>query len=317
MLSLLSYIVVALTLVVGFSVFTSNRRTKGRFSALSLALAYFGAAFWALFVQLFRNSTGELDAHIFHQLFSVVALLTPIGCILYAFSIYKRKISSIIICILAILATFIVGYFIITDPSSFYTSIILSGDGNFVVLADTPLVQAYISIFGMYLSAAVLMIFIKVFKTKNDISRRRGLFCVGCGLLLSAGVCLVFNVIMPMLLGNFELFWVGPLAIAITMLFTYFASLRYKLFKNDSKMVQYSTYLVVVTLAAILYTCLFYLIFMLVFRGANPSDEIIIFNFIMVVIVIFLLPSINQIINYVKKMIVDNGSSIEEKSEGK
>lgn len=305
MLRVLSYIVVALTLIVGLSIFTSNRHTKGRFSALSLALAYFGAAFWALFVQLFRNSTGELDAHVFHQLFSVVALLTPVGCILYAFSIYGRRIASIMVCSVALLITAVIGYLIITEPSLFYTNIVLAEGGNYAVLADTPLVFAYMSTFGIFLSISVAMIFAKVIKTKNDIARRKGLFCVGCGLLLSAGICLVFNVIMPVL-GQYDLFWIGPLAIAIAMLFTYFASLRYKIFTNGSKMIQYSTYLVVVALGAILYTLLFYIVFMLVFRGASPSDEIIILQFVMVVIVILFLPTINHFIEYVRELISDN-----------
>lgn len=308
MLSILSYIVVVLTMTVGLSIFTSNRRKKGRFSALSLAIAYFGAAFWALFVQLFRSSTGEMDAHVFHQFFSVIALLTPIGCLLYAFSIYGRKVSSVVICTIAVLITVIIGYFIITDPASFYASIVLADGGNYAVLADTPLVMAYMSSFGIYLSIAVAMIFVKAYKTKND-ERRKGLLCVGGGLMLSAGICLIFNVIMPVL-GQYEMFLIGPLALAITMLFTYFATLKYKVFTNDSKMIQYSTYLVVVAMGAIIYTIIFYLVFMLVFRGASPSDEIITLQFVMVVIIILFLPTINHFIEYIKEMISDNVTTV-------
>lgn len=306
MLSILSYIVVILTFTVGLSVITSNRHIKGRFSAVSLALAYFGAALWALFVQLFRTSTDGFDAHIFHQLFSVVALLIPVGCLLYAFSIYKRRIISIVVCVLAFLVTIVVGYFIVTEPSSFYTSIVMADGGNYAVLASGPLVIAYTSIFGVYLTASVIMIFIKMFKTKNNLSRRRGLLCVGCGLSISAGISLLFNIILPVF-GNYEMFWIGPLSISVTMLFTYFASLRYKLFINNSKMLQYSTYLVVVAMASLIYICLFYLIFMLVFRGASPSNEITIFQFVMVMIVIMFLPTINHFIEYVKQMITENG----------
>lgn len=317
MLDILTYIVVVLTLVVGLSILTSNRHMRGRLSAVSLALAYFGAAFWALFVQLFRNSTDPWNAHVFHQLFSVVALLVPIGCILYAFSIYKRHIASFIICGIVFLVIATVGYLIITQPNSFYSSIVMVDSNNYAVFADHPLVLAYTGIFGLCLTSSVAMIFARMFRIEKGAPFRRGLFWVGCGLLLSAGLCLVFNVIMPFM-GSWGMFWVGPLSIAIAMLFTYFATLKYRLFINSSKMIQYSTYLVVVTMAALVYICIFYLVFMLIFRGASPSNEITIFQFIMTVIVILFLPTINHFIEYIRHMITKNGViEIENKDDAK
>lgn len=315
MLSVLSYIVVVLTIIIGLAILTSNRHTKGRFSAISLAMTYFGAAFWALFVQLFLTSTNESNMFIFQQIFAVVALMIPISCIFYTFSLYKRKMLSILICSLAFIGVAVVGYSILTNPGMLCTNFFVAEGYNYTVLNNNLLGITYSGIFGVYLTASVIMIFLKSLNTKNNASVRRGLFFVGCGLLLSVGICLISNIIMP-ILGYHEWFWVGPLSIAITMLFTYFAALKYKLFVNDSSLLQSATYLVVVTIAAILYICLFYSVFMLLFRGANPSDEIIIFNFIMVVIVILLLPSINHLITRIKEMISANVSS-EEQSEKK
>lgn len=309
MLSIMSYIVVLLTFVIGVSVFTSNRHMKGRISALSLGLAYFGAAFWALFVQLFRNTLSEPQAHIFHQVFTIAALLIPIGFLVYAFSIHRRRTASIVICIIALISIIVIGYLIITNPHLFYTSIVMIGGGNYAVLADTPLVMAYTGVFGIYFSAAIALIFGKALKTNNNPMLRQGLIYMAVGFMISAVFSLIFNLAMPVL-GNYDLFWVGSLSISCTMLFTYFATLRYKLFTNSSKILQYSTYLVVVALGAIAYTLLFYLVFMLVFRGANPSDEIITLQFVMVVIVILFLPTINHFIEYIKGMISNNVATI-------
>jgi hypothetical protein len=309
--------VVALTFVVGISVFMSNRRIKGRSLALSVSLAFFGSAFWALFVQLFRDADSVTSASVYHQVFAVVALLIPIGFLSYAIGVYGNRIASAIVRTVSVLAAVAVGYFMVFDSASFYTDIIMiEGGGNYALLANSPLVSAYSGIFGLYLSASVALVFVKALKSKKDRLLRYGLSFFGVSLMISSIICLVFNIILPML-GTYNLFWIGPLSIAITMLSTYFATLKYRLFINKSRLLQSATYLVVVIVVALIYICLFYLIFMLLFRGANPSDEIVIINFIMVIIVILLLPSINHLILYVKKIIAENGELPEGKNEAK
>jgi hypothetical protein len=155
------------------------------------------------------------------------------------------------------------------------------------------------------LTSAIVIIVCKALKTK-DTNLRLGLIYLASGVALSALFCGVFSMMLPAA-GFYDLFWIGPLSVSITMLFTYFATLRYRLFVNTSSLLRFCTYLVVVATAAILYTCLFYLMFTLVFRGAAPSNEIIIFHFVMMTVVILILPSINHSIEYIKKMISNNG----------
>jgi hypothetical protein len=193
----------------------------------------------------------------------------------------------------------------------------MQAGNNYAVLAtNSPLTMTYFSIFGVFMTVSAVMIIIKGLKTKTDIKLRRGLIYLGCCIIALPSTCGgVFSVVLPML-GFYDLFWLGPLSVAATMLFIYFTTLRFRLFVNASHTLRFFTYLVAVMLGAILYTCLFYLIFMLIFRGATPSDEIIIFNFIMIVIIVLMLPSINHMVRHTKRIISENGAT-EEENEAK
>jgi hypothetical protein len=308
------YIIVALTAVVGVSVLTSNRRQKERVSALSFSLAIFGSALWVLFVQLFRNATSEVDAGVFHQAFAVASLLIPLGCLLYAISLLSRKALAIIVSVAAFLGVALVGALILLNSQLFYTDIVLSAGNNYAILADGFLTTAYFGVFGVYMALAIAIIIAKAIMTKKDANLRQGLIRLGCGIALSTAFSSAFSVVLP-IIGSYELFWLGPLSVAVITLFVYFVTLRYRLFISSSSLLRLFTYLVVVAIASILYVCLFYLVFTLVFRGAAPSDEILFFHFIMMILVILTLPSINHTIEYIKKIISDNGSERPNETE--
>jgi hypothetical protein len=307
------YIVVALTVVVGVAMLTSNRGQVDRVSAVSLSLAVFGAALWVLFVQLFQSAASESQANVFLQFFTLVALLMPFGCLSYAASLWGRKSLSVIVILVALLISTTIGCLISSHNGLFYNDIVMLAGNNYVTVVDSPLTLAYFGEFALFFTVSIIIIIAKALKSKNAILRR-GLIYLGCGLALSMLFSGTTNVVLPMI-GRSDLFWAGPLSVAVTMLFTYFITLRYKLFVNSSRLLQSLTYLVVVAITAIAYTCLFYLVFTLVFRGASPSDEIIIFNFIMIIIVILAIPTINHTIEYVKKVIADNGSQPQEQNE--
>jgi hypothetical protein len=309
------YIIVALTAVVGLSILTSNRQRRVRPAAIGFSVAVFGTALWVLFTQLFRSATNEIDANNFHQVFAVVSLLMPLGFLSYATSLFNRQGWSIAVHALALLITVTVGCLLLLYPHLFYTEIVLAAGNNYAILAsDSPLTLTYFSIFGTFMTVAIIMVIIKALKTKNNTNLRHGLIYFGCCMAVSSTFSSIFSAILPML-GVYDLFWLGPLSVAATMLFIYFTTLRFRLFVNSSYTLRYSIYLVAATIAAILYTCLFYLIFMLIFRGATPSDEITFFNFIMTVIIVLMLPSINHVVKYTKKIISENSDITESSNE--
>jgi hypothetical protein len=309
------YIVVALTITVGVAVFSSNRNQKGRFSAMGLSLAILGAASWVLFIQLFRNASNESDASFFHQIFAVTALAIPFGCLLYAVSLLRRKALAITISVAALLISVVVGGLILLNDNLFYSNIVISKDNNYSILADSPVTAVYFSVFGVFFISSIIIIIARALRSKNAVFKQ-GLICLACCLILSSSLSSATNIILP-IIGQNGLFWVGPLSVSITMLFAYFITLRYKLFINSSRLLRYLTYLVAVTVAAMIYTCLFFVIFGLIFRGAKPSNEIIIFNFITMIIIILLMPSINSSINRTKKLISENGVAPEVVDEEK
>jgi hypothetical protein len=309
------YIVVALTAIVGAAVFTSNRNQKGRWSAISLSVAIFGSALWVLFVQLFRSSVdvGLAEAHLLA--FTVAALLIPLGCLLYGVSLLKHKLLSVGVSIVATLVSAVVGCLILLNVDMFRADIIMQADGNYATLTDSPVTAAYFSLIGIFFLASFITIFVAALKSK-DATFRRGIYYLGGGLVLSSLLSGTTSIILP-IIGYSTLFWVGPLSVSITMLFTYFITLRFKLFINSSRLLRTLTYLVIVAAMSIIYTFLFYVIFTLLFRGASPSDEILVFHFLMIVVVILLLPVISHLTESIKKIIADNSFAPGDKHETK
>jgi hypothetical protein len=309
------YIVVALTAIVGAAVLTSNRNQKGRSSALSLSVAILGSALWVLFVQLFRSASDVGQAGIYLQIFSVCALLMPLGCLLYALSLLKHKALFVGASILATLVSLAVGGLILFNADMFCADIIMQDGANYATLVDGPLTLAFFSTIGIFFLVSFIMILVGASRSKS-VTFRRGLYFLVGGLALSSLLSSTTSIVLP-IIGYSELFWVGPLSVSVTMIFSYFITLRFKLFVNSSRFLQKLTYLVVVAVMAMIYTALFFLVFTLIFRGASPSDEILIFHFLMIAIVILLLPAINHLIESVKKIIADNSSVPKDQNETK
>ena len=122
---------------------------------------------------------------------------------------------------------------------------------------------------------------------------------------LSSTIVLVFNLILP-LFNNWSLIWLGPLALAVTIIAVYYTILRYRMLNLSSAWLRILSYVVIVASVAIIYMIIFSIIFAALFRGSAPSTEVIILNFIMVLIFIALMPALNEALTFVKSLTLDN-----------
>ena len=195
----------------------------------------------------------------------------------------------------------IVSIVIAISPNSLYSSVTLQHTGNSVIMNIGPLYFTYIAFFATIVPAIVSVFFKQYLKTRS--SRRRGsdivtMSCFGASSL----VVLIFNLILP-LLGNWSLIWLGPLALSVTILAVYYTILRYQALNLSSVWLRILSYIVVIASVAIVYMIIFSVIFAALFRGSTPSIEVIILNFIMIVIFISLMPALNQFTNSVRSLI--------------
>ena len=67
-----------------------------------------------------------------------------------------------------------------------------------------------------------------------------------------------------------------------------------------------SFYFMIMATATILYMVIFLLVFLALFRGSMPSFEIIMLNFIMVLVILLSLPALNELMMYLRTLVFNH-----------
>ena len=86
---------------------------------------------------------------------------------------------------------------------------------------------------------------------------------------------------------------------SIAWIFHYYAILRYKLLDLSSPWLRGLSRIIVMSLAAIAYLVIFFIIFAALFKVPAPSIQVIILNMLMIVAVMLLFPALNELSTFV------------------
>lgn len=207
------------------------------------------------------------------------------------------KAATLAFCLLSLL----IGGAIILKPEELYSAVVLSHAGNSVVMNIGWLYFSYIGFFCAIVPAIIWVFLYQFIKTSSK--RKRGGDIVTMGSFgLSSTLVLIFNLILP-LFNNWSLIWIGPLALAVTILAVYYTILRYRMLNLNSIWLRIFSYVVIIASIAIIYMIIFSVIFAALFRGSMPSTEVIILNFIMILIFIALMPAMSGLMDHIKTLI--------------
>lgn len=199
---------------------------------------------------------------------------------------------------------------ILISPNSLYLDVILSTAGNSVIMNIGPLYFSYIAFFGAIVPAIIAVFFHQFLKSRSK-RKRSGDIVTMMSFGASSTVVLIANLILP-LFGNWNFIWLGPLALAVTILGVYYTILRYRILNLSSIWLRIFSYIIMIASIAIVYMIIFSVIFAGLFRGSTPSIEVIILNFIMILIFIALMPAINSLMDSVKKLIAGQNNDPEK-----
>ncbi len=199
----------------------------------------------------------------------------------------------------ATLASIFFAVALVYNPNFLYEEIILAESGN------TPVIKLdwyYFSfaIFTMLEGFTVAaLVFYRLKHTSNKLVKRGWmLFLITLsGAWMTAGV---FDLILPPL--RYDLIWIGPLFISVDFVVHYYSILKYRLLDLSSSWLKALSYIIIISLAAIIYLTVFYIIFMALFRGSLPSTSVIILTSIMILVVLLLFPALNEISNYARSL---------------
>ncbi|MCQ2383248.1 MAG: hypothetical protein MJ060_05530, partial [Clostridia bacterium] len=121
------------------------------------------------------------------------------------------------------------------------------------------------------------------------------------GIAISIVCSFICDLILPMT-GYCGLMWVGPVSVSTTMLGYYYAILRYRMLQLSSAWLKILTYVIIMASCAIVYSIIFFIIFIALFRVASPSPAVLFLNFIMIMIVLLLMPVVNEVSAFVKSL---------------
>ena len=203
----------------------------------------------------------------------------------------------------------IVGLFIsgmiFAMPHLLYNDVVLQSTGNAVEMHIGPLYFAYIGFFALIVPAVVFTLLKQYFGTKSE-KKRGGDLIIMASFGLSSLLTLIANLLLP-LFGNWSVIWLGPLALSATIIAFYYTILRYRSLNLSSVWLKVFSYIVIVASVAIIYMLIFTIIFAALFKGSTPSTEVIILNFLMILVFLMLMPAMSEISSHIRTLISGDG----------
>ncbi|MBQ3296145.1 hypothetical protein IJI79_01850 [Candidatus Saccharibacteria bacterium] len=281
-------------------VFGSTKSARPR--SLWFLTAAIGEVIWAVSIAIFLSlGSGEAD----YQAAPSMVLGIYIGALvmdagLLAYVSWKYKIGKLISTIFVIFAV-VLSVLLVYDPSILYSEIILKDAGNSVSLTMGPYYISYLAFFCTLNFIIFCFLFYRITHTKNAKSRHGYVFflvsLMGTGILSG-----IFDLMLPLF--RYDLIWVGPITIGLTIIGLYFSILKYKMVSINARWLKMLSGVVILSSAFIAYLLIFHLVFSALFKVANPSFQVILLNFIMVAIVLALVPAFSEIMALTKSLIM-------------
>ncbi|MBQ3476326.1 hypothetical protein IJH26_02345 [Candidatus Saccharibacteria bacterium] len=290
-----------LTFLSGAIVFFGAKKKEKLRSAWFFIAAFF-ATVWMASISIFLTAgIDKMDTIDWHVKWTFVsAILIDIAFLAYV--IWPEKKGKLVT-----FGFFVVGMIlsalIFIKPALLYSEIILSNTGNTITLNIDVFYILYIMYFCFIVPTIVLTLLKQFVKTSSN-RKRGGDLVVMISFGLSSVLVMISEIVLP-IMGNWHLIWLGPLALSATIIAFYYSILRYRALNLSSIWLKIFSYIVLLSSVAIVYMIIFSLIFAALFRGSTPSIEVIILNFIMVIIFILLMPALNEVYASIRALIAD------------
>ncbi len=300
LITILLILVSVLTLFSGVTMLVGAERGVKPKAAVFFLTTLF-AVLWAFSVIIFLNMQPGKDELARVMIFLIYT--TPILMMLMQvfYSGWGKKICFKL-GILYILATIVFIVVFIADRHTFYENFALDPSaGNSVTFAG-----GWLYVYYIILTLAMLATFVlaAVYNAKKEDSKRLriGNAVFATGLFITGAIAVIFNLILP-IFGVYSLVYVGPLTLSVAAILHFYAILRYRLIVLSNTWLKIGSYVILMSVAAVAYMVIFSLIFSLLFKIERVSTEIMIMNFIMIMIVLLILPVFNEVNGFIRSLI--------------
>lgn len=294
LISILLFAVAVLTLMIGLMSFLGSSRTDRKRTAWVLA-SDIGAFAWIISIAVFlgldpASAHAEQIAVVAIDGIYICTLLMVVAILGYAS--WQYPVGKVVTVASIVFAVFLAVVFVI-NPEVLYSSYELSHQGNKVILVNGWYYWTYATSLVVMISFFTAMTY---YRAKHTTRKRAkvGDFILTVGFIIVGVVSAIFNLILP-LLGRYDLIWLGPLSLSITMMCYFYAILKYRIISVSAQWLQVLAQVVLLATGAAIYMVIFYIIFTALFKIPNPSASVLVLNFIMIVIVLLLMPVIREI----------------------
>ena len=295
--TLLLVIVAILTALSGIAVL-SGAHKGDRLQAFLFFFTTMAALVWAVGIGIFLSIPDDASPAVAHAAINMIYVGAPVMCWgLMAYTCHKYLPGKIGMAILAV-ACMVFATLIILQPGLLYNGYDLNEvTGNIVHVRQ----NAFYILYGVYHFIAVGLYMVGLWYAAHSAKLERvkkANLMVLAGFTITGVLALIFDFILPYF-GKYDTIWVGILAMSIAWIFHYYAILRYKLLDLSSPWLRGLSRIIVMSLAAIAYLVIFFIIFAALFKVPAPSIQVIILNMLMIVAVMLLFPALNELSTFV------------------
>ena len=297
LIAILLITVSVLALLSGLAVLLGSSKGS-RTHALTFFITTIGVFGWSLSMAIFLLLGEDAVDFATIPIFGIYLFTLIMDLFVLIYTGWKIKWSWIPV-LISTTVSVILGGLLIYNPHFLYDSFTLSTNGNSVAVRLDWYYIAYIALMLFEGLNVILLILSRIKHTTNQGIKRgwKGfLICLAIG-WAAAGV---FDLYLPLF--RYDLIWIGPLFIAIDFVIHYYAIIKYRLLDLASSWLKILSHIIVMSLAAVIYLTLFFIIFMALFKVPSPSSAVIILNIVMIVIVLLLFPVLNEMSSYFRSL---------------
>lgn len=304
-MNLVSILLIATAFLTGLtglvSLIGSSRSDRGRMAWFFVATL--GIVVWSLSIADFLGAPATVHESTM-TLFVYGIYLSALVAVpaLLGYSAWKYPAGKVLT-VFYVLGAVVLAAFLIHDTGILYNELTISAvEGNSITIVDGWFYPVYVVYFVSCFMLYLGILFYRARHTRNKRMRSGDLLLWG-GMMISSGFTGLFDLILPYF-GNYSSIWVGPLVISLVMVMFFYAVVKYRIVSVEARWMRIMAYIVVMAIGVIVYMLLFYAIFTTLFKIPNPSASVLVLNFIMIVIVLLLMPVINELMASIRSTIM-------------
>ena len=297
LIAILLITVSVLALLSGFAVLLGSSKGS-RAHAFSFFITTIGVFGWAFSMAIFLTLKENAGSFATIPIFGIYLFTLIMDLFVLVYTGWKIKWSLTPIIISAVASIFLGGA-LIYNPHLLYDNFTLDASGNTVAIKLDWYYIAYIALTVFEGINVILLVLSRIRHTTNRGFKRGWKSFLVC-LVIGWAAAGIFDLYLPLF--RYDLIWIGPLFIAIDFVIHYYAIIKYRLLDLASSWLKLLSHIIVMSLAAVIYLTLFFIIFMALFKVPSPSTPVIALTVIMIAIVLALMPALNEISSYFRSL---------------